>query len=506
MQTKPSFFKKFSVYSDRRALTMLLLGFAAGMPLLLIFSTLSLWLSEAGIEKKTVTMFSWAALGYSFKFVWAPLIDSLPLPYLSRTLGKRRAWLLLAQVLVIVAIIAMGSIDPQNPQQLAAMAMAAVLLGFSAATQDIVIDAYRIEIAPNDHAMQTVMSSTYTVGYRLGLIAAGAGSLLLAEYWGSTKAHYLYDAWRNTYWVMAAMMATGLATTLWMREPEHQKQLAPVKAQHSLRLLALFLVSVSVFVAVFRHVGALLPAADNAPLQAFAWESLRLGASLVAAAGAGCLAVKCRLAPSELVRQTWIAPVADFFHRYGKRAILLLALIGLYRVSDIVAGVISNVFYDNMGFSKEEIAYAVKSFGIVMSIAGGFVGGLLAQKYKIMSMMMLGAIATAATNLLFILLALRGHDVPLMYLAVGIDNLAGGFASTVFVVFLSGLTNIRFTAVQYALLSSLMTLSPKILGGYSGAMASQLGYPAFFLLTALMGVPILLLVYLTNRYIIKPSS
>ena len=224
------------------------------------------------------------------------------------------------------------------------------------------------------------------------------------------------------------------------------------------------------------------------------------------AAGAGCLAVKCRLAPSELVRQTWIAPVADFFHRYGKHAILLLALIGLYRVSDIVAGVISNVFYDNMGFSKEEIAYAVKSFGIVMSIAGGFVGGLLAQKYKIMSMMMLGAIATAATNLLFILLALRGHDVPLMYLAVGIDNLAGGFASTVFVVFLSGLTNIRFTAVQYALLSSLMTLSPKILGGYSGAMASQLGYPTFFLLTALMGVPILLLVYLTNRYIIKPSS
>ena len=438
MQTKPSFFKKFSVYSDRRAFTMLLLGFAAGMPLLLIFSTLSLWLSEAGIEKKTVTMFSWAALGYSFKFVWAPLIDSLPLPYLSRTLGKRRAWLLLAQVLVV--------------------------------------------------------------------IAAGAGSLLLAEYWGSTKAHYLYDAWRNTYWVMAAMMVIGLATTLWMREPEHQKQPAPVKAQHSLRLLALFLVSVSVFVAVFRHVGALLPAADNAPLQAFAWESLRLGASLAAAAGAGCLAVKCRLAPSELVRQTWIAPVADFFHRFGKRAILLLALIGLYRVSDIVAGVISNVFYDNMGFSKEEIAYAVKSFGIVMSIAGGFVGGLLAQKYKIMSMMMLGAIATAATNLLFILLALRGHDVPLMYLAVGIDNLAGGFASTVFVVFLSGLTNIRFTAVQYALLSSLMTLSPKILGGYSGAMASQLGYPAFFLLTALMGVPILLLVYLTNRYIIKPLS
>ena len=178
MQTKPSFFKKFSVYSDRRAFTMLLLGFAAGMPLLLIFSTLSLWLSEAGIEKKTVTMFSWAALGYSFKFVWAPLIDSLPLPYLSRALGKRRAWLFLAQVLVIAAIIAMGSIDPQNPQQLAAMAMAAVLLGFSAATQDIVIDAYRIEIAPNDHAMQTVMSSTYTVGYRLGLIAAGAGSLL----------------------------------------------------------------------------------------------------------------------------------------------------------------------------------------------------------------------------------------------------------------------------------------------------------------------------------------
>jgi len=198
--------------------------------------------------------------------------------------------------------------------------------------------------------------------------------------------------------------------------------------------------------------------------------------------------------------------MADFFARYGKRAALLLALIGLYRISDIVSGVISNVFYADMGFSKVEIASAVKTFGVAMSILGGIAGGVLAQRFRLMNMMMLGAVAAAATNLLFVWLAMRGHDVPLMYTAVGLDNFAAGLAGTVFVAFLSALTNIRFTAVQYALFSSLMTLLPKTIGGYSGAIVKQIDYTGFFLFTAALGVPIVLLVWWADRVLFRDEA
>lgn len=483
-------------YFDRRAVTMLLLGFSAGVPILLIFSTLSLWLSEAGVSRSMVTMFSWAALGYSFKFVWSPLIDSLPLPILTRVLGKRRAWLLLAQVLIIVAIVLMASVNPQISGSLTLMAMGAVLLGFSSATQDVVIDALRIEIAPNDSAMQTVMSSTYAAGYRLGMIVAGAGSLLLAAKLGSTKANYVYEAWRNTYWIMAAVMGVGVATTLGVREPEYSRQTVTHSALTNLRLLLMFVVSVVAFIWAYGFSGSLI---SQMAVPALLREALVLLWAMACAVLVGWLTMRVNLVPKNIVVATWVMPIADFFQRYGRKAILLLALIGLYRISDIVAGVISNVFYADMGFSKEQIAWAVKTFGVAMSIAGGFAGGVLAQKFRIMNMMMLGAIAAASTNLLFMLLAMVGNDVSLMYFAVGVDNFAGGLATTVFIVFLSGLTNIKFTAVQYALLSSLMTLSPKILGGYSGAMVDNLGYPTFFLLTACMGIPILGLIWLADK-------
>lgn len=177
-------------YFNRQALSLLLLGFCAGLPYLLIFSNLGIWLREAGIDRGTVTMFSWAMLGYSFKFIWSPLIDTLPLPLLNR-LGKRRSWLLLSQVLIIIAITMIAMIEPSK-STLSLMAMSAVLLGFSAATQDVVIDAYRIECAPSQ--MQTALSASYVGGYRIGLIVAGAGVLYLAEYFGSTKDHYSYLA------------------------------------------------------------------------------------------------------------------------------------------------------------------------------------------------------------------------------------------------------------------------------------------------------------------------
>lgn len=491
-------------YQDRRALSLLLLGFSAGIPYSLIFATLSLWLLEAGVKHEMVTMFSWATLGYSFKFVWSPLIDALPVPLLSRWLGKRRGWLLLAQGLIIVAIVLMSSINPQFSGGLNAMAWGAVLLGFSSATQDVVIDAYRIEAAPDDSAMQSVMSSTYTAGYRLGMIVAGAGSLMLAQWLGSTKAHYVYSAWQQTYWAMAATMLVGVAATLWVREPvAQQAQTAEQNVGDNVRLLAMFVLAVLAFVFAFRQINTLLPENAASPVAALLWETLRLAGSLLAAVAVGLAAVKIKLVRADAVRRVWIAPLADFFARYGKRAVLLLALIGLYRISDIVSGVISNVFYADMGFSKVEIASAVKTFGVAMSILGGIAGGVLAQRFRLMNMMMLGAVAAAATNLLFVWLALRGHDVPLMYTAVGLDNFAAGLAGTVFVAFLSALTNIRFTAVQYALFSSLMTLLPKTIGGYSGAIVKQIDYTGFFLFTAALGVPILLLVWWADRVLFK---
>ncbi len=483
---------------DRRVLAMLFLGFTAGLPILLIFSSLSLWLVEAGVERKAVTFFSWAALGYSFKFIWAPLVDRLPLPLLTRWMGRRRAYLLLAQLGVIAAIVGMASTDPASGgASLTAMALFAVMLGFMSATQDIVIDAYRIEIAPPD--LQGVLSSAYIAGYRIGMIVAGAGALFLAAHWGSAREIYVYTAWQQAYLVMALAMGVGVLTTLLIREPVVAEREPEPSGAHA-RLLAVFVCAVLGFVGVFWSWGQWLSPSEPGPLLGLLVEALRMGAALAVAFGIGALLVYAGLASRDQARETWVLPVLDFFRRYGTRtAWLLLALIGLYRISDIVLGVISNVFYQDMGFSKTEIAYAVKTFGVVVAIAGGFVGGLLTTRIGVMRSLFWGALLAALTNLAFVWLAFAGHDVQLMYAVVAADNLAAGFASAAFVAFLSSLTNVSFTAVQYAIFSSLMTLLPKSLGGYSGGMVDVLGYPGFFMLTTLMGLPVLALVIMAKR-------
>lgn len=492
---------------DRRVLSLLGFGFSAGIPLLLIFSSLSLWLSEAGVERKAVTFFSWAALGYAFKFIWAPLVDRLPLPVLTARLGRRRSWMLVSQAGVAVAIVGMAGTDPaQGSTALTQMAVFAVLLGFTAATQDIVIDAYRIECAPVE--MQGTLSSAYIAGYRVGMVASGAGALFLAAYWGSTKEAYSYQAWHHTYWLMAALVGVGVLTTLLSPEPPRRATVATdgapghASGQHA-RLLAVFLASVCAFVAVFAWVGeawaAWAPVAQE-PLLGLAVEAVRLLLALVAAFGVGWGLVRLGVAQREQARRTWVEPVLDFFQRYGTRtAWLVLALVGLYRISDIVLGVISNVFYQDMGFSKPEIAFAVKTFGVAVSIVGSFAGGLVAARYGVMRTLMWGGVMAALTNLGFVALAHAGHHVPLMYAVVAADNLAAGFSSAAFVAFLSSLTNVSFTAVQYAIFSSLMTLLPKTLGGYSGGMVDAMGYPGFFWFTAGIGVPVLLLVWLAGR-------
>jgi PAT family beta-lactamase induction signal transducer AmpG len=490
--TRKSWRATLKGFTHPRVVTLLFLGFSAGIPLLLIFSSLSLWLREAGVERATVTYFSWAALGFSFKFVWAPLVDQIPVPFLTRWLGRRRGWMLLGQLAIMLSIALMASVDPQfSSHSLTLMAIAAVMLGFSAATQDIAIDAYRIESAEPD--MQALMSATYIAGYRIGMLVSGAGSLFIADWLGSSRDVYSYQAWQSTYWLMAMVMLVGVLTTLIIKEPTRQSPLNLADNSLSgtqggyLRILLFFVLVVGAFIASIYLSSNLVSVIRLLLAIAVAW--------LVALA-----LVKIKIIEYTVLDQTYVAPVKDFFQRYGlSLACLLLALVGLYRISDIVLGVISNVFYQDLGFSKSEIASVVKTFGLLMTIVGGFMGGLLSMRFGVIRVLFLGALLSAVTNLLFMVLASKGHDITWLYIVISADNLSAGIASAAFVAFLSSLTNISFTATQYAIFTSLMTFLPKVLGGYSGTMVDGIGYPDFFLATALMGAPVLVLIIYIGR-------
>ncbi|MFT7556956.1 MAG: PAT family beta-lactamase induction signal transducer AmpG [Planctomycetota bacterium] len=229
-------------------------------------------------------------------------------------------------------------------------------------------------------------------------------------------------------------------------------------------------------------------------------EMMRLLAAITASTGVAMMLVKAGVVQYSLVEKTYVMPIADFFDRYGwSLAWLLLALIGLYRISDIVLGVIANLFYQDMGFSKSQIATVVKTYGLLMTLAGGFVGGILSIRYGVIRILLLGGVLAALTNLLFMLMAGIGNDVFWLYIVISADNLSAGIASAAFVAFLSSLTNVSFTAMQYAIFSSLMTLLPKVLGGYSGSMVDSIGYQNFFLITAIMGIPVLVLILLVKK-------
>jgi PAT family beta-lactamase induction signal transducer AmpG len=465
-----------------------------------------LWLRQAGLDRSTVTLFSWAGLAYGFKFVWAPIIDKMPLPWLTARMGRRRAWLLVAQGAIVCAIAWMALSDPLS--SVTTMALGAVLLGFSAATQDIVIDAYRIESAEQE--LQALMASTYIVGYRLGMLVAGAGALKLVAWAGGDTGAYSYSAWQGAYLGMALAMGVGIVTTLVIPEPPgspHESRYLHTLDDY-LRFLALFMIMVGVMVAAYLAgadtVGRLkqlsAEAGTNGLFSGFLVEAGRLGAAFTLAWVAGRGAVHLGVARVAVLRETYLDPLTDFFGRYGVKALVILSLIGVYRVSDIVMGVIANVFYEDMGFSLDEIANVTEIFGMVAMIFGGLLGGGLVLRYGVMKILFLGALLSAATNLLFMLLAQLGPDIWMLALVIFADNTSGGLASGAFVAYLSGLTRIKFTAFQYALFSSLMLLLPKLLGGYSGAMVDNVGYSSFFLLTALLGLPVLGLVWVAARY------
>jgi len=436
------------VYTHPRVVGMLFLGFSAGLPLLLVLGTLSFWLSEAGIARATIGHLSWVGLAYGFKFLWSPLVDRLPLPVLTRTLGRRRAWLLLSQVCIALSLFGMANTDPA--QNLTHMVYLALAVAFASATQDIALDAYRIEAVETEK--QGAMAATYQAGYRIAMITAGAGALWIAAAFDPSEATYDFRPWQVAYTVMALLMAVGILTTLIIREPAKKIALATVEREAHTR---------ERFAAAGLH-GWMLGAA--------AWF---YGAVL--------------------------SPFIDFIQRYKWQAVLMLALIAVYRISDVVMGVMSNPFYQEMGFTKDEVATVSKVYGVVMTIAGAGLGGLLVLRLGILRTLFLGALLSAATNLLFVWLAGRGHDVGALVFTVSADNLSAGIASSAFVAYLSSLVNQAYSATQYALFTSVMLLLPKSIAGFSGEFVDAFGWAAFFTGTAAIGIPVLLLVWLAGR-------
>ncbi len=497
-------------FAHPRVVAMLFLGFSAGVPILLIFSTLSVWLREAEVARSTIGFFSWAALGYGFKFVWAPLVDKLPLPVLARAMGQRRSWLLVSQAMVMGALCFMALSEPTV--SLTMLALGAVLLGFSSATQDIVIDAYRIEAAEKE--LQGLMSATYIAGYRLGMLVAGAGALELA---GLLDVVEGYDAaaWQTTYFAMAGVMVVGVMTTFFISEPVRKGATdAHLETMGDYaRFIGVFVVAAVGFVGTFFLSAELAASAKSATagdmiskgVAGFIVEAVRLGLAVGVATALGWALVATRVVPGAMITETYLAPFVDFFRRYGKIALLIIALIATYRIADIVMGVMANVFYVDLGYEKQEIGRITKFFGLWMTIGGGFLGGLLTVRYGVMKVLFLGGVLAAGTNVLFAILAGMGPDLWALAGVISADNLSAGIASAAFVAYLSSLTSTSFTATQYALFSSIMVLLPKLIAGYSGMMVESVGYTTFFIGTAIIGVLPLVLIIAAAR-LVAPAN
>ncbi len=437
--SKPGWREVWRVYLEPATLRMLLLGFSAGLPLLLVFGTLSFWLREAGIDRTTIGYLSWVGLAYGFKWAWAPLVDRLPIPLLTRWLGRRRSWLLLSQAVIMTALVCMALTDPKVA--LLPVVWCALAVAFGSATQDIALDAYRIESA--DTQRQAALAAAYQTGYRMAMIWSGAGALWIAaraEVVGiAGVTTYQHDAWQTAYLAMAASMLLGVVTVLCSPEPQRRE----------------------------------LPPSKNA---------------------------------ADWLQGALIEPFADFLRRYGKQALLILGLIAMYRISDVVMGIMANPFYVDMGYTKDEVATVTKIYGVIMTLAGAFVGGALAMRFGVMKVLMLGAVLSAGSNLMFAWLGTRGHDVTALIFVISADNLSSGIASAAFIAYLSSLTNINYSATQYALFSSMMLLLPKTLAGYSGAYVDAFGYGNFFTASALLGLPVLLLIALASRSKTAPTQ
>jgi len=412
-------------YLQEKVLVIFFLGFSSGLPFPLVYATLTTWLSDAGLEKSTISTFAWIGFAYALKFLWSPLVDSLSLPGLTRWLGRRRSWMLVSQLGVVASLVVLAGIDPAAAT--GAFALFAVAVAFSSATQDLAVDAYRIECASED--MQAPLAAAYQYGYRVSMIVGGAVALYIAE----------FGSWTLAYHCMAVCMLVGLATTLACKEPP-------------------------------------LPAGAATGGKIFEEGFPRW------------------------FERSVIGPFLDFFRRYGKVALTILVFIAVFRISDYVLGILANPFYRDIGFSKAEIASVAKLYGLWVALLGIGAGGWSVVRFGPSRTLIAASTLIAVTNLFFVFLAWTGPALWALTVTISFDNFAQGFAGTVFITYLSSLTNVSFTATQYALFSSLSVFFGKLVAGFSGNVQEVIGYTGFFVYAALIGVPSIVLAVVVTRH------
>ncbi|MBP2299199.1 AmpG family muropeptide MFS transporter [Azospirillum picis] len=432
----PSWLQALAVYRDPRVLAILFLGFSEGLPLALTGATLNVWLTEEGVSRTSIGLFALVTMPYALKFLWAPLIDRLRLPVMTRLFGRRRGWALTAQAALVAALLALGSTNPGA--DLWWTALCAVLVAFCSASQDIVVDAYRVEVL--EESRQAAGSAVLVLGYRFGLMAAGAGALYIAQFHG----------WRAAYEAMAALVLVGMVTILLSPEPK-----SPPPSARERRI-------------------------------------------------AEWLEARPHLSGRRAVAVAWIygavvAPFLQFMERRGW--MVILAFIASYKLGEVLAGQMSSTFYIDLGFTKAEIATVSKLFGLWATIAGGLLGGLLVGRVGVLRGLMIGGVLQMVSNLGYVALAWTGNDVSMLAATVATDNICGGIATAAFVAYLSSLCNAAYTATQYALLSSLYKLGGDLFGASSGWLAERMDWTGFFLLSMAGALPALaLLVWLTGLH------
>lgn len=424
-----NWWKAGSVYCDRRMLVMILLGFSSGFPLLLVFGTLNLWLKDSGVPLAMIGLFSLAKTPYSLKWLWSPVIDRVRLPFFSR-FGRRRGWALFSQIWLMVAIWAMAVTNPA--QSTIMMAVFAFLMTIASASQDIVLDAYRIESFSNRE--QGAGVAVFVLGYRLGTIFSGAGALFMAS----------VMSWEDVYKIMSLGAVVGMLTILFSKEPKRVRQYQEKKLKGN-------------------------------------WKQ--------------------RLA--QFMKKAVHEPLADFTKR--PNWIWILLFIFFYRMSDAYIAPMAYPFYDDLGFSKAEIATIVKVFGVAATIAGTLIGGILVSRLGIVKSLLFCGLLQGLSNLVFVAQAYAGHNATIFMVTISIENIAGGMGTAAFVAYISSLCNVAYTATQYALLSSFMSLARDVFAATSGFLASEVSWATFFILTTFMAVPgMLILVYLIKQQSFTP--
>ena len=437
----PSWLDATLVYLRPRMLSMLALGFSSGLPFMLIYNTLSAWLRQSGIERATISTLSLVGLAYSFKFVWSPVVDRLRLPLIGTLLGQRRSWILLMQLCVAATLLTLSASEPAN--DIRRLAIVTLVLAISAATQDIAIDAWRIETSTSQE--QGPMAAAYQFGYRLAILVGSGGALWIAADFG----------WHQSYAIMAALVSIGIVTTFLVREPERR---APLQSVLTEQRVVEWLKHRTHWPKRLQHAGA--------------WV---LGAV--------------------------ICPILDFFARYGMTlGLLLFAFISTYRMTDYTMGVMSNPFYIDMHYSLKQVAAIVKLYGTVLSIVGVIAGGAAVIHLGRVRSLLLGSALVMISNVGYSVLASHGVPSELgLAIVISLDNFAQGVHGTALIAFMSSLTSAGYTATQYALLSSLYTFAPKLLMSRSGHIASAIGYQSFYLYTASLSIPALVVLFILFR-------